>query len=450
MVSVMQDDNQLVYGNASQRRSALDRMKGLGVEAARVTMLWRQIAPDPEARRKPRGFNGANPRDYPRQNWDRFDELARDAAARGIQVYFNPTGAGPRWANKRTRVQYAKPTYKPNAKLFQQFVRAAGRRYSGSYRDENQRSSGAAARDVVGNLERAEPARLADAAEREEARRRDDRDGASHLPGAHDRGREGAALLGPRRRPGPDRRTGTDREREEAGRRGALAEAGALPARDVLRQPPLPAVRRAASQGARLRQGRPAARAGAVPATRIRPPPIHEEGAPRESASAASTCSPSGTRAPSPGRSTRSPARTGPAAATAAGVLHRVRVPDAAAGSVQGRLPRGAGGVHQRGGLHRLAPPADLLDRPVPALRRAPAHRVPARHRALLGHLPVGPLHGASGRPAEAGRERVQVPARGPAQGRQRRGSGGRPASPRTARPTRSPSSSARRDRRRG
>ena len=112
-------------------------MKGLGVEAARVTMLWRQVAPDPEARRKPRGFSGANPRDYPRQNWDRFDELARDAAARGIQVYFNPTGAGPRWANKGTRVQYAKPTYKPNAKLFQQFVRAAGRRYSGSYRDEN-------------------------------------------------------------------------------------------------------------------------------------------------------------------------------------------------------------------------------------------------------------------------------------------------------------------------
>jgi len=137
MVSVMQDDNQLVYGNASQRHNALDRMKGLGVEAARVTMLWQAIAPATEARRKPRGFNGANPRDYPRQNWDRYDELVRDAAARGIQVYFNPTGAGPRWAHKRTRIQYAKPTYKPNAKLFGQFVRAAGRRYSGSFRDEN-------------------------------------------------------------------------------------------------------------------------------------------------------------------------------------------------------------------------------------------------------------------------------------------------------------------------
>jgi hypothetical protein len=137
MVSVMQDDNQLVYGNLAQRRNALNRMQGMGVEAVRVTLLWKAIAPGAESRRKPRGFNGANPRDYPRHLWDPYDSLVVEAAARGIEVNFNPTGIGPRWAHKRTRVKAARRSYKPDPGQFRKFVRAAGRRYSGSYRDEN-------------------------------------------------------------------------------------------------------------------------------------------------------------------------------------------------------------------------------------------------------------------------------------------------------------------------
>ena len=135
MVSVMQDDNQLVYGTVDQRRNALNVMQGLGVEAVRVTLLWKAIAP--EARRKPRRFNGANPRAYPQHLWDPYDSLAFEAAARGIEVNLNPTGPGPEWAHERTRVKAAQRTYKPSTKEFRKFVRAAGRRYSGSYRDEN-------------------------------------------------------------------------------------------------------------------------------------------------------------------------------------------------------------------------------------------------------------------------------------------------------------------------
>ena len=141
MVSIMQDDNQLVYGNASQRRVALDRMRGMGVEAVRVTVLWRAVAPGITARRRPRGFDGANPRDYPRHNWDRYDALVREAQRRGIQVYFNPTGGGPRWAHATTRDRGYQRSYRPKVEEFRKFVRALGRRYSGSYRDEN---SGAA------------------------------------------------------------------------------------------------------------------------------------------------------------------------------------------------------------------------------------------------------------------------------------------------------------------
>ena len=137
MVSVMQDDNQLILGNTAQRRGALARMKGLGVEAIRVTMLWREIAPKRTSRRKPRGFNGSNPGDYPAGAWDPYDELVKDATARGLTVYFNPTGPGPRWAHPRASVKSAQGAWRPSPEQFGKFVRAAGRRYSGGYRDEN-------------------------------------------------------------------------------------------------------------------------------------------------------------------------------------------------------------------------------------------------------------------------------------------------------------------------
>ena len=137
MVSVMQDDNQLVYGDRGQLRNALDRMKALGVEAARATLLWQSIAPGDTALRKPPGFNGAKPGDYPAHEWDPYDHFVREAVARGIQVYFNPTGAGPRWAHRKSPVKQAQRAYKPSPRQFGKFVRAAGKRYSGSYRDEN-------------------------------------------------------------------------------------------------------------------------------------------------------------------------------------------------------------------------------------------------------------------------------------------------------------------------
>src|SRR5687767_9544860 len=74
MVSVMQDDNELAYGSSRQRATALDRMKGLGVEAVRVTMLWKAIAPKNTAKKKPAGFDGSNPGAYDPVHWDNYDD----------------------------------------------------------------------------------------------------------------------------------------------------------------------------------------------------------------------------------------------------------------------------------------------------------------------------------------------------------------------------------------
>lgn len=132
MWSVMQDDNQVVYGSARHRDQALDYMKVLGVDAVRVTVLWQAIAPA----RKPRKST-ALPSAYPRRNWDRYDELVKAANARGLIVYFSVTGPGPRWAHATSPDRANQRTWKPNARHFGNFVRALGKRYSGEYKDEN-------------------------------------------------------------------------------------------------------------------------------------------------------------------------------------------------------------------------------------------------------------------------------------------------------------------------
>lgn len=131
MASVMQDDNQLAYGTPSQRRAALDLMKTLGVDAVRVTLLWRAVAPT-----KPR--KGADPRSYRVSLWDNYDDLVVQAARRGLIVYLNPTGPGDSWAHARAPRPEDRASWRPNAKEFAKFVEAAGRRYSGAWRDENQ------------------------------------------------------------------------------------------------------------------------------------------------------------------------------------------------------------------------------------------------------------------------------------------------------------------------
>lgn len=131
MVSIMQDDNQLIHGTGLQREAALTRMQSLGVDAVRVTVLWDLVAP----RRRPR--NGASPRSYRASRWDRYDSLVRSAADRGIHVYFNVTAPGPRWAHARSRDPSNRRTWKPSAREFGRFMEAVAIRYSGTYRDES-------------------------------------------------------------------------------------------------------------------------------------------------------------------------------------------------------------------------------------------------------------------------------------------------------------------------
>ena len=154
-MSIMMDDDLLVYRDDSTAARALTQMKSLGVDTVRVTVLWKTVAENTRfsksdlkklsgrflsaARKQNRRFKAVNPSTYPIRNWDRYDNLLKSAADRGIRVYFNVTGPGPAWAHSKppAKSRSLRAAWKPSPTAFKQFVQAVGKRYDGTYRDEN-------------------------------------------------------------------------------------------------------------------------------------------------------------------------------------------------------------------------------------------------------------------------------------------------------------------------
>ena len=134
-LSIMMDDDNLLYRGDDVRDQTLTKMRQLGVDVVRVTVLWNVVA----ERTRKLGARASNPGAYPARNWDRYDNLVREAARLGMRVFFTLTGPGPSYAHRRApRSQRRNAgTYRPYASRFRAFAEAVGRRYSGTYRDEN-------------------------------------------------------------------------------------------------------------------------------------------------------------------------------------------------------------------------------------------------------------------------------------------------------------------------
>src|SRR5688572_25824934 len=79
------------------RDRTLDEIRDFGVTQVRQLVYWKDFAPRPNSKRKPRGFHAADPADYPTHNWDRLDALVASARDRGIALHLNLTGPVPRW-----------------------------------------------------------------------------------------------------------------------------------------------------------------------------------------------------------------------------------------------------------------------------------------------------------------------------------------------------------------
>lgn len=140
-LSIMMDDDLLVYRGDAVRDQTLRQMKALGVDEVRVTMLWSVVADkarSTKARDKRfRKLGADDPRAYPESNWDRFDRLARATRNLGIGLYLDVTFPGPAWGHEKAPRKQRKNqrTWKPKPGAFALFVKAVGKRYSGTYRD---------------------------------------------------------------------------------------------------------------------------------------------------------------------------------------------------------------------------------------------------------------------------------------------------------------------------
>lgn len=131
--SMFQDDSLLVFRSPAEVGRTLDGLRYLGVDRVRVTVLWKDLAPQPAAGRPP-AVNTGDPAVYSAAGWARYDTLVRLAAIRRIGVNFNVSGPVPTWAAGLSSYPPFTGHYQPSALEFGRFVEALGRRYSGTYR----------------------------------------------------------------------------------------------------------------------------------------------------------------------------------------------------------------------------------------------------------------------------------------------------------------------------
>ncbi|MDX6648570.1 MAG: hypothetical protein QOJ97_521 [Solirubrobacteraceae bacterium] len=145
LLSFMMDDDLLVFSTYGTREFIMGYMHNAGVDGVRVTVPWKFVSGEEGGRpvRRPARLTGKraeDPRSYRSDIWDRFDDIVRLARTHGMVVLFNITGPGPVWAHPRAPYsnRFDQASWRPSPGEFRHFVKAVGRRYSGTWRDENQ------------------------------------------------------------------------------------------------------------------------------------------------------------------------------------------------------------------------------------------------------------------------------------------------------------------------
>jgi hypothetical protein len=122
--ALFQDDSLLTRSDDATREATLDEIKALGADAIKAQVDWATVAPG--GRRKPSGFDGSDPSDYP--GWGIYDELVADAQARGFEVVLALSPPAPSWATRGKRGKYERAD-RPSAREFGRFAEAAAKRY---------------------------------------------------------------------------------------------------------------------------------------------------------------------------------------------------------------------------------------------------------------------------------------------------------------------------------
>ena len=105
----------------AQREQAFERIASLGARSLRVILYWQDVAPSPNAARKPT-LDATDPTAY---DWSRYDPVLTEAARRGWSVILTVTGPVPKWATAGGRDHVTRPS----AREFRAFMTAVGKHY---------------------------------------------------------------------------------------------------------------------------------------------------------------------------------------------------------------------------------------------------------------------------------------------------------------------------------
>jgi hypothetical protein len=109
------------------RPAALHLLDSLGVRALRLVLYWKDVAPQANARHRPK-FDATNPAAY---NWGQYDAVVDAAKARGWTMLLTLSGPVPRWATSGARDNVTRPS--PSD--FQAFATAVARHFAGRVQD---------------------------------------------------------------------------------------------------------------------------------------------------------------------------------------------------------------------------------------------------------------------------------------------------------------------------
>jgi hypothetical protein len=121
-------DPLFAFGGSSARTARFDDARRAGAGIVRLDLTWGGVAPN-----RPSG-DASDPAN-PAYAWSNIDAAVRDAADRGLTVYFNVVRA-PAWAEAPGRPSNVDVGFwRPDGSAYGTFARAAARRYSGSFPD---------------------------------------------------------------------------------------------------------------------------------------------------------------------------------------------------------------------------------------------------------------------------------------------------------------------------
>jgi len=131
-LSVMQDDAELLGPSAVDPAASMAEMKALGVDVVRTNIVFFNVYRGSEARRRPAGFDAANPNSS-RYDWSRWDRLVDLAEQNGIKVLMTVTGPGPSFTSQAPSACPRRPpcTFRPQPAEFGKFTAAVAKRYRG-------------------------------------------------------------------------------------------------------------------------------------------------------------------------------------------------------------------------------------------------------------------------------------------------------------------------------